>query len=75
MQQQQQHSSILPVLWRCHGSIAVLPLPLRMTVLGSKGVGELVNIEVEAQTQAIVQTVERVMEQLLEKKGINFMSG
>jgi riboflavin synthase len=32
-------------------------------VLGDKGVGDHVNIEVEAQTQAIVDTVERVLEQ------------
>lgn len=32
-----------------------------MTVLGDRDVGDHVNIEVEAQTQAIVDTVERVV--------------
>lgn len=42
----------------------------RVTVLGEKGEGDLVNIEVETQTQAIVDTVERVLQQYLEKKGV-----
>lgn len=37
-------------------------LPCRVTVAGVKGVGDSVNIEVEAQTQAIVDTVERVLQ-------------
>ena len=37
-----------------------------MTVLGSKGEGDAVNIEVEAQTQAIVDTVERVLQRYME---------
>ncbi len=36
--------------------------PRRVTVAGIKGVGDHVNIEVEAQTQAIVDTVERVLQ-------------
>lgn len=36
-------------------------LSYRMTVLGEKGIGDAVNIEIEAQTQAIVDTVERVV--------------
>ena len=37
-----------------------------MTVAGVKGQGDVVNIEVEAQTQAIVDTVERVLQRYLE---------
>jgi riboflavin synthase len=37
----------------------------RVTVLGSKGEDDLVNIEVEAQTQAIVDTVEKVVARYL----------
>lgn len=46
------------------------PSPRRCTVLGDKGVGDLVNVEVETQTQAIVDTVERVLQQYLERKGL-----
>ena len=42
----------------------------RVTVLGAKGKGDVVNIEVETQTQAIVDTVERVVQQFLAKKGL-----
>ena len=41
--------------------VYLIPETLRVTVLGDKGVGDLVNVEVEAQTQAIVDTVERVL--------------
>jgi riboflavin synthase alpha subunit len=37
-----------------------------VTVAGDKGEGDVVNIEVEAQTQAIVDTVERVLQRYLE---------
>lgn len=40
----------------------------RVTVLGEKGEGDVVNVEVETQTQAIVDTVERVLQQYVEKK-------
>ena len=46
----------------CHACLA----PRRVTVLGSKGEGDAVNIEVEAQTQAIVDTVERVLQRYME---------
>ena len=42
-------------------SVYLIPETLRMTVLGSKGKDDFVNIEVDAQTQAIVDTVERVV--------------
>lgn len=41
--------------------VYLIPETLRVTVLGEKQVGDYVNIEVEAQTQAIVDTVERVL--------------
>jgi len=42
-------------------SVYLIPETLRVTVLGSKGEGDSVNIEVERQTQAIVDTVERYL--------------
>ena len=44
-------------------SVYLIPETLRLTVLGEKKQGDRVNIEVDAQTQAIVDTVERVMAQ------------
>ena len=41
--------------------VYLIPETLRVTVLGDKAVGDFVNVEVEAQTQAIVDTVERVL--------------
>lgn len=41
-------------------SVHLIPETLRKTTLGRKGVGEHVNVEVDAQTQAIVDTVERI---------------
>ena len=43
--------------------VYLIPETLRVTTLGRKSVGDRVNIEVEAQTQAIVTTVERVLRQ------------
>lgn len=48
-------------------SVYLIPETLRVTVAGVKGVGDMINVEVEAQTQAIVDTVERVMQRYLEK--------
>uniref|UniRef100_A0A7S3RAB6 Lumazine-binding domain-containing protein n=1 Tax=Dunaliella tertiolecta TaxID=3047 RepID=A0A7S3RAB6_DUNTE len=48
-------------------TVYLIPETLRATVLGIKGVGDKVNIEVETQTQAIVDTVERVVAQYLNK--------
>lgn len=47
-------------------SVYLIPETLRVTVFGFKGVGDSVNIEIEAQTQAIVDTVERVVKQYLQ---------
>lgn len=41
----------------------LIPETLRLTKFGSKGVGDRVNIELDARTVAIVDTVERVLEQ------------
>ena len=39
----------------------LIPETIRATVFGLKGVGSTVNIEIESQTQAIIDTVERVV--------------
>ena len=39
-------------------------------MLGDKDVGETVNIEVEAQTQAIVDTVERVVSRYMHENKV-----
>lgn len=51
-------------------SVYLIPETLRITVFGFKGVGDKVNIEIEAQTQAIVDTTERVVEQYMQKHGL-----
>ena len=51
-------------------SVYLIPETLRVTVLGLKGKGDVVNIEAEAQTQAIVNTVERVVARYLQEGGL-----
>lgn len=51
-------------------SVYLIPETLRVTVFGFKGVGDSVNVEVEAQTQAIVDTVERVVERYMQQRGL-----
>jgi riboflavin synthase len=51
-------------------SVYLIPETLRVTVFGTKGVGDSVNIEVEAQTQAIVDTVERVVARYMAQRGL-----
>lgn len=46
-------------------TVYLIPETLRATVFGIKSVGDTVNIEVETQTQAIVDTVERVVAQYM----------
>lgn len=41
------------------------PTPRRVTVLGLKGQGDVVNVEIDAHTQSIVRTVERYMLRLV----------
>jgi riboflavin synthase len=47
-------------------SVYLIPETLRVTVFGERKKGDQVNVEVEAQTQAVVDTVERVLPQYLE---------
>lgn len=51
-------------------SVYLIPETLRVTVLGDKGEGDVVNVEVDTATQAIVDTVERAVEQYLSKRGL-----
>jgi riboflavin synthase len=39
----------------------LIPETLRVTTLGSKTIGSRVNLEIDSQTQAVVDTVERIM--------------
>ena len=39
----------------------IIPETLRRTTLGTKSVGDSVNIEIDSMTQAVVDTVKRVM--------------
>jgi riboflavin synthase len=57
-------------VWDDCFSVYLIPETLRVTVFGIKGEGDDVNIEIEAQTQAIVETVERVVQQYLQNAGI-----
>lgn len=54
-------------VWDNSFSVYLIPETLRVTVFGVKGVGDSVNIEIETQTQAIVDTTERVVAQYMEK--------
>jgi len=40
----------------------IIPETIRVTTIGQKSVGDKVNIEVDSQTQAIVDTLSRSME-------------
>jgi riboflavin synthase len=41
--------------------VHIIPETLRLTTLGSKGTGDYVNIEIDAMTQAVVETTKRLM--------------
>ena len=43
--------------------VHIIPETLRLTTLGSKSVGDLVNIEIDAMTQAVVETSRRMMQE------------
>ena len=43
--------------------VHIIPETLRLTTLGNKAVGDRVNIEIDAMTQAVVETTKRMMEQ------------
>lgn len=51
-------------------SVYLIPETLRVTVLGSKQTEDTVNLEIEAQTQAIVDTVEKVVQQYMQQKAL-----
>ncbi|MBO84667.1 MAG: hypothetical protein CL927_04860 [Deltaproteobacteria bacterium] len=42
-------------------SLHIIPETLRLTTLGDRQIGDRFNIEVDAMTQAVVETVQRVM--------------
>ncbi len=48
---------------RAQFTVAFIPETLRATMHSQRGIGDRVNIEVDRQTQAIVDTVERVLSQ------------
>ena len=43
--------------------VHIIPETLRLTTLGNKAVGDRVNIEIDAMTQAVVETTKRMMGQ------------
>lgn len=47
----------------------LIPETLRMTTFGDKAVGDAVNLEIDRQTQVIVDTVERVLAERLDGAG------
>eukprot|EP00891_Asterochloris_glomerata_P004819 jgi/Astpho2/4819/e_gw1.00068.19.1_t len=49
-------------------NIYLIPETLRVTILGEKQEGDVANIEIEAQTQAIVDTVEKVVGRYMQDK-------
>jgi len=42
-------------------NVHIIPETLRLTTLGGKGAGDYVNIEIDAMTQAVVETTKRMM--------------
>lgn len=52
-------------VWDDGFCVYLIPETLRATILGIKQPGQVVNIEIETQTQAIVDTVERVVAQYM----------
>lgn len=50
-------------------NVNLIPETLARTTIGDRQVGDRVNIEVDPQTQAIVDTVERVLERRLARSG------
>lgn len=45
-------------------TVNVIPETLRLTTFGEAKIGDLLNIEIDSQTQAIVETVERVLKNI-----------
>lgn len=46
-------------------SVYLIPETLRVTTLGRVSEGDRLNVEIDAQTQAIVDTVERILPELI----------
>lgn len=44
-------------------TVSLIPETLRLTTMGSAAIGDRVNIEIDSQTRAVVDTVERVLAQ------------
>ena len=53
----------------------LIPETLRATTFGERAVGDVVNIELDSQTVAIVDTVERVLTELDTERGRRVASG
>ena len=51
----------MPVRAASTFSISLIPETIERTTLGNISLGDRVNIEVDSQTQTIVETIERVM--------------
>jgi riboflavin synthase len=47
--------------------VNLIPETLQRTNIGSRSIGDLVNIEIDPQTQAIVDTVERILPEMYER--------
>ncbi len=47
--------------------VNLIPETLERTTIGDRAVGERVNIEIDPQTQAIVETVERILPEMFQK--------
>ncbi|KAK9824904.1 hypothetical protein WJX74_004875 [Apatococcus lobatus] len=52
--------------WFC---IYLIPETLSITTMGGRKEGDVLNLEIEAQTQAIVDTVERTLERMMAERG------
>lgn len=50
--------------------VYLIPETLRMTILGSRQPGQSVNLEIDTQTQTIVDTVEKVVGSYLQRQGL-----
>jgi riboflavin synthase len=47
----------------CRFSVHLIPETMQRTLFGNRAVGAKINLEIDPQTQAIVDTVERVLAQ------------
>ena len=49
--------------------VSLIPETLRLTTFGEKRVGDLVNVEIDRQTQVIVDTIDRAVRRALQGRG------